>query len=174
MRKILVLGVILGVVLLSQPVLAAPGISVTIEVVDQITGGADLSAEYNVKVESITFEEEDVVLTIRPANSAERLSGEQAADISWFDWTSQSFSLLAGDIEEFPLHATLPAGVSEGYYRFVAEGIATIPGEPFAQDADSKEIVVVIEETIPEFTTIAIPVAAIFGIILLIRRRKQK
>jgi hypothetical protein len=29
-------------------------------------------------------------------------------------------------------------------------------------------------EVIPEFTTIAIPVAAIFGLLLLIRRRKQK
>jgi uncharacterized repeat protein (TIGR01451 family) len=156
--------------------IANPGISVSIEVIDQITGGADLSAEYNVKVESITTVAEDVVLTIRPAEASELLAGEQPADISWFDWTSKSFSLAVGATEEFPLYASLPAGVSMGDYRFVADGEATVPGMPWvpAEDSDSKEIVVVTEETIPEFTTIAIPVAATLGLLLLIRRRKQK
>lgn len=144
--------------------------------IDQITGGADLSAEYNVKVESITTVDEDVVLTIRSAEALELFAGEQPADISWFDWTSQSFSLAAGATDEFPLYASLPAGVSMGDYRFVADGVATVPSMPWlpASDSDSKEIVVVTEETIPEFSTIAIPVAATLGLLLLIRRRKQK
>ena len=134
----------------------------------------DLSAEYNVKVTSITTVAEDVVLTIRSAEAAELVGTEQPADISWFDWTSQSFSLAAGAIEEFPLHVSLPAGVSAGDYRFVAEGDATVPGMPWiAQDSDSQEILVVTEETIPEFSTIAIPVAAILGLFMLIRRRKR-
>ena len=176
MKKIVIFAVALGIALFCQPVLASPGISVSIEVIDKITGGADLSAEYNVKVESITTVDEDVVLTIRSAEASELSPGEQPADISWFDWTSQSFSLAAGATVEFPLYASLPAGVSAGNYRFVADGSATVPGMPWlpAEDSDSKEIVVVTEETIPEFTTIAIPVATIFGLLLLIRRRKQK
>jgi hypothetical protein len=174
MRKIWVIAVALGIALLCQPVLASPGISVSIEVIDKITGGADLSAEYNVKVTSITTVAEDVVLTIRSAEAAELVGTEQPVDISWFDWTSQSFSLAVGAIEEFPLYANLPAGVSAGDYRFVAEGDATVPGMPWiAQDSDSQEILVVTEETIPEFSTIAIPVAAILGLLLLIRRRKR-
>ena len=55
MRKIWVIAVALGIALLCQPALANPGIVVTVEVVDQITGGSDLSAEYNVKVESICY-----------------------------------------------------------------------------------------------------------------------
>ena len=177
MKKIVIIAVALGIALLCQPVIANPGISVSIEVIDQITGGADLSAEYNVKVESITTVDEDVVLTIRPAEASELSAGEQPADISWFDWTSQSFSLADGATVEFPMYASLPAGVPMGNYRFVADGVATVPGMPWlpAEDSDSKEIVVVTEETIPEFTTIAIPVAAVFGIVLLMqRRRKQK
>ncbi|HIE32304.1 MAG TPA: hypothetical protein EYP67_08040 [Methanosarcinales archaeon] len=42
-------AVVLGIALFCQPVLANPGISVSIEVIDKITGGADLSAEYKVK-----------------------------------------------------------------------------------------------------------------------------
>jgi hypothetical protein len=53
-RKIWVIALALGIALFCQPVLASPGISVSIEVIDKITGGADLSAEYNVKVTSIT------------------------------------------------------------------------------------------------------------------------
>ena len=176
MKKIVIIAVALGIALLCQPVLANPGIEVSIVVIDQITGGADLSAEYNVKVVSITTVAEDVVLTIRPAEASELSLGGQPADISWFDWTSKSFSLAAGATVEFPLYASLPAGVSAGNYRFVAEGEATVPGVPWlpAEDSDSKEIVVVTEETIPEFSTIAIPVAATLGLLLLIRRRKQQ
>ena len=176
MKKIVIFAVALGIALLCQPVLASPGISVSIEVIDQITGGADLSAEYNVKVESITTVAEDVVLTIRPAELSELSPGEQPADISWFDWTAQSFSLADGATVEFPMYASLPAGVPMGNYRFVADGEAIVPGMPWlpAEDSDSKEIVVVTEETIPEFSTIAIPVAATLGLLLLIRRRKQK
>ena len=185
MRKILVLTtVILGVVLfLCQPVLASPGITVTIEVVDKQAGGSDLSAEYNVKVESVTTITENVDLSIRPADSSELIGTEQPADISWFDWSSKpTFSLAAGDTVEFPLYASLPAGISAEDYRFFAEGNAYDPMDPFcpgpdcfaAEDSDSQEILVVTEETIPEFSTIAIPVAATLGLLLLIRRRKQK
>ncbi len=55
MRGIGIFAVVIGIALLCQPALANPGINVSIEVIDQITGGADLSAEYNVKVESITM-----------------------------------------------------------------------------------------------------------------------
>jgi hypothetical protein len=176
MRKTLFIAVILGIVLFSQPVLANPGISITVDVIDKYTGGADLSAEYNVKVESMTGVEEDVVLTIRPAETSELLSGEQQADISWFDWTFKSFSLAAGAIQEFTLHASLPAGVSAGDYRFVAEGNATDPTMPWmpAEDSDSQEIVVVTEATIPEFPTIALPIISALGIMLLMTRRKGR
>jgi len=175
MRGIGIFAVVIGIALLCHPALANPGINVSIEVIDQITGGADLSAEYNVKVESITNVAEDVVLTIRSAESSELSTGEDPADISWFDWTSQSFSLAAGDTEEFPLYASLPAGVSEGDYRFVADGEATVPNMPWlpAEDSDSKEIVVVTEETIPEFSTIALPAVTILGLFLMMYRRKQ-
>lgn len=175
MKKIVMVAVAVGLALLCQPALAEPGIEVTIEVVDQVTGGADLSAEYIVKVESITSVAEDVNLTIRPAEASELLSGEQPADISWFDWSSKpTFSLAAWETVEFPLYVSLPAGVSVGNYRFVAEGNATVPNMPWlpAQSSASEEIIVTTEETIPEFTTIAIPVAAIFGLLLLIRKRK--
>ena len=176
MRRIGIFAVVLGIALLCQPAMANPGISVSIEVIDQITGGADLSAEYNVKVTSLSGLAEDVVLTIRPAEASELSAGEQPADISWFDWTSQSFSLAAGTTEEFPLYASLPAGVSAGDYRFVADGSATVPGMPWlpASGSDSKDIVVVTEETIPEFSTIAIPVAATLGLFLMIYRRKKQ
>lgn len=188
MRKIVVLAVILGVVLvLCQPVLASPGITVTIVVVDKQAGGSDLSAEYNVKVTSITDLDENVNLSIRPADPTavppELIGAEQPADISWFDWSSKpTFSLAAGDTVEFPLYANLPAGISAGDYRFVAEGNAYDPTDPLCpgsdcfatEDSDYQEIVVVTEETIPEFTTIAIPVAAILGLFLLIRRRKEQ
>ncbi len=160
----------------SQPVLANPGISVTVEVIDKYAGGADLSAEYNVKVESITTVDEDVVLTIRPADPSELLSGEQPADISWFDWTSKSFSLAAGTTQEFTLDASLPPGVSQGDYRFVAAGSAIVPGMSWlpAEDSDNKEIVVVTEATIPEFPTIALPIISALGIMLLMSRRKGR
>jgi hypothetical protein len=177
MRKIVILAVILGLVLFFQPVLASPGITVTVEVVDKQAGGADLSAEYNVKVTSITDVPENVDLSIRPAEPSELIGAEEPAVISWFDWSSKpTFSLAAWDTVEFSLYVNLPAGVSAGEYRFVAVGGAIDPDDPLAlaEDADSQEIIVVSEETIPEFTTIAIPVAAIFGLILLIRGRKQK
>lgn len=177
MKKLVIIAVALGIALFCQPVLASPGISVSIEVIDQNTGGADLSAEYKVHVTSLsTTVDEDVVLTIRSAELSELFPGEQPADISWFDWTSQSFSLAAETTDEFPLYASLPAGVSMGNYRFVADGVATDPDLPWLPESgsDSKEIVVVTEETIPEFSTIAIPVAATLGLLLLIRRRKQK
>lgn len=175
MKQIVVFAVVLGIALLCQPVLANPGISVSIEVIDKITGGADLSAEYNVKVTSLSGVAEDVELTIRPAELSELIGTEQPADIGWFDWTSQSFSLASGDTKEFPLYGSLPAGVSAGNYRFVADGEATVPGMPWlpASDSDSKEIVVVTEETIPEFSTIAVPVVAVIGLLLLMRRRKE-
>jgi hypothetical protein len=176
-RKIWVIALALGIALLCQPVLASPGISVSIEVIDKITGGADLSAEYNVKVTSITTVDEDVVLTIRSAEASELFAGEQPADISWFDWTSQSFSLPYGDTVQFPLYVSLPAGVSAGDYRFVADGSAVVPGVPTwmipPESSASQQIIVTTEETIPEFSTIAIPVATTLGLLLLIRRRKR-
>jgi len=161
-----------------SPVESCPGIVVTIESVDKMAGGADLSAEYNVIITSITTENEDVELTIRPADPAELLAGEQPADISWFDWTSQSYNLAPGQIRVFPLHVILPVGISEGDYRFVADGRATIPCLPCPlpqeTSSDSQEIVVVTDSTIPEFPTIAIPIISILGIMLLMSRRKGK
>ena len=177
MRKILlVLGVVFGIALVCQPALAYPGISVSIDVIDNITGGSDLSAEYTVKIESITTADEEANLTIRPATLAELSPGEEPADISWFDWTYKEFDLPAGTTKEYPLYVTLPVGVPMGNYRFVAEGKAIDPTMPWmpAESSDGEEIIVTTEETIPEFTTIAIPVAAILGLLVLIRRRKQK
>jgi len=177
MKKLVIFAVALGIALFCQSAIADPdpGIVVSIEVIDQITGGTDLSAEYKVKIQSITTADEEANLTIRPATSAELMPGEQPADISWFDWTYKEFDLPAGATKEYPLYANLPVGVSAGNYRFVAEGKAIIPTMPWLPDefSASKEIIVTTEETIPEFPTIAIPVAAILGLLLLIRRRKQ-
>jgi len=178
MKKILIVAVVLGIALFCQPAIADPdpGIVVSIEVIDQITGGSDLSAEYKVKIQSITLADQDANITIRPATSAELMPGEQPADISWFDWTYKEFDLPAGATKEYPLYVNLPVGVPAGNYKFAAEGKAIIPTMPWmpAESSDSKEIIVTTEETIPEFTRIAIPVAAIFGLLVLIRGRKKQ
>lgn len=83
---------------------ADPGISVTIQDVDPYAPGAT----YNVRVESITTETENVMLTV---------SGDSSLI---FSWTSQEFALDPSEIKEFPLEVNVADGTPPGNYEFTA------------------------------------------------------
>lgn len=155
--NMLVLAVTSGAVSASQFVFVALGITVTIELVDLITGGTDLSA---------TFEEGDNAHNIQPADSSEVSGTEKPAEISWFDGIYKKFGLPAFATQQYPLDATLPTGVPPG--EFVAGREAVEP-----ESYDVGQTTVTTEESIPEFTTIAIPAAAILGLMFLFNRRRR-
>jgi hypothetical protein len=154
--NMLVLAVTSGAVSASQFVFVALGITVTIELVDLITGGTDLSA---------TFEEGDNDHNIQPADSSEVSGTEKPAEISWFDGIYKKFGLPAFATQEYPLDATLPTGVPPG--EFVAGREAV---EPESYDVGQTTGT---PDEIPEFTTIAIPAAAILGLMFLFNRRRR-
>jgi len=68
----------------------------------------------------------------------------------------------------------VPSDAPPGTYNHTVNATATY-GVPYPPFTATQDVFTDVETTVvPEFTTIAIPVAAIFGLLLLIRRRKQK
>ena len=79
------------------------------------------------------------------------------------------FDINTNESKYSNLSIFVPTNAQPGTYEHTVNATAT--AAPFIIE----KVDTTVETTvIPEFTTIAIPVAAIFGLLLLIRRRKQK
>ena len=87
---------------------------------------------------------------------------------SSYTFNPATFTITTGDEITSVLSIDVPTDAQPDTYEHIIKGTATAE--------DITEVVTTTVETavIPEFTTMAIPVAAIFGILLLIRRRKQQ
>jgi len=79
------------------------------------------------------------------------------------------FDINTSESKYSTLSIFVPSGAPPGTYNHTVNATAT--AVPFIIE---KVTTTVETSVIPEFTSIAIPVAAIFGLLLLIRRRKQK
>lgn len=162
MNKLIKIVVTASVLLaLIATVSADPGIEVTVTPIDnEVLPGE--TATYEVNVTSITTVAEHVVLSIDP----ERTGWGYTFVPTEFDLTPESTVISS-------LRIAVPAGVTPDTYIHNVTGNASY--EPFPGWVTYQEGCYLYVKTtvIPEFQTIAIPAAAIFGLFLLIRRRAK-
>jgi len=138
---------------------ADPGISVdVIPVNDEVLPGE--TAIYNVSVYCFAGMTEHVLLEIANPTSG------------WtYTFDPGEFDIDDGETLYSNLTMEVPSGASPSDYYHDVNATATFWG----YTVESTAYTDVLTTVIPEFTTIAIPVAAIFGLLLLMqRRRKQK
>ena len=88
------------------------------------------------------------------------------------------FSETTGDVpgggtKEVDLSVTVPAGKPQGTYTFDVNADWQKPMGPLTIRKTSNYLGVVLDVEIPEFSTIAVPVVAVIGLLLLMRRRKE-
>jgi uncharacterized membrane protein len=155
--------VIVSVLLVATIGMVSAGIVVDVtSVKDTVAPGE--TATYIVNVTSITTESEEIVLLIDDPTPG------------WgFNFNPNNYIIGPGDSVYSDLDITVPsdAAVGEYYHTVNATAYDPILGE-WLGVIQFTIYTNVPTTVIPEFTTIAIPVAAIFGLFLLIRRRKQR
>ena len=158
MRKILLAGIVIVFALTASVVEAVPGISLDITPMnDKVLPGE--TAIYKVKVTSEVDMDEKVHLSI-----TNPISG-------WnYTFSDNDFDLPAYGSKTVDMFITVAPDASPGdYYHDVrAEGKA------FGITVEDTVYTNVLTTVIPEFTTIAIPAAAIFVMLFFIRRRARK
>ncbi len=87
-----------------------------------------------------------------------------------YTFDPDEFYIDDGETVHSTLTMDVPSDASLGEYYHDVNATATFMGYVVESTAYTN----VLTSVIPEFSTIAIPVAAIFGLLLLIRRRRQK
>ena len=121
--------------------------------------------------ETATYEVNVSYFIAYPATEHVALSIDNA--IWSYTYDPAEFDIRTGESKYSTLSIDVPQNAQPGTYVHKVNATGTyeiIPGWPMTQDVFTD-----VETTvIPEFTTIAVPAAAIFGLVLLIRRRKQK
>jgi len=158
MRRILLAGIVFTLALVTISLVgASPGISLDITPInDKVLPGE--TASYEVKVTSQVSIDETVHLSI-----TDPISG-------WsYIFSENDFNLPAYGSKTVEMFITVASDASPGdYYHDVkAEGI------PFFGIAVEKTVYTnVLTTVIPEFSTIAIPVVAILGLVFLFNRKK--
>jgi uncharacterized membrane protein len=137
---------------------ANPGISVDVTPV-KAEVLSDETAIYNVSVYCFAGFTEHVLLAISNPTS---------------DWTytfdPDEFDINDGETVYSNLTMAVPTGASPGEYYHDVNATASFMG----WEVEKTTYTNVLTTVIPEFATIALPVAAIFGLLLLIRRRKEQ
>ena len=157
MRKILLAGIVFALALVTASLVeASPGISLDITPVnDTVLPGE--TASYEVNVTSQVNWDETVHLSI-----TDPISG-------WsYTFSENDFNLPAFGSKTVDMFITVASDASPGdYYHDVkAEGKA------FGITVEDTVYTNVLTTVIPEFTTIAIPVAAIFVLFFVLRRKR--
>ena len=91
-----------------------------------------------------------------------------------YDFSETTGDVLPGETKEVVLSVTVPADKPQGTYTFdvYADWDTTYFGF-LTISKTSNYLDVVLEVLIPEFSTIAVPVVTVIGLLLLMRRRKQ-
>lgn len=141
---------------------ADPGIVVYVTPIsDTVAQGG--TATYTVNVSSITTDSETIVLLIDNPTSG------------WgFDFDPNNYIIDPDSSVYSDLDITVPSDAAVGEYYHTVNATAYTPDLEFLGVVQFAVFTNVLTTVIPEFTTIAIPVAAIFGLFVLIRGRKQK
>ena len=141
---------------------ADPGIVMEVTPIDnEVLPGETATYEVNVSYFMTWPSSEHVVLSIdNPIWS--------------YTFDPAEFDINTGESKYSTLSIDVPSGAPPGTYEHRVNATATY-GVPYPPFTATQDVSTDVETTvIPEFTTIAIPVAAIFGLLLLIRRRKQQ
>ena len=157
MRKILLAGIVFALALVTASLVEAnPGISLDITPInDTVLPGE--TASYEVNVTSQVNWDETVHLSI-----TNPISG-------WsYTFSENDFNLPASGSKTVDMFITVASDASPGdYYHDVkAEGIL------FGVTVEDTVYTNVLTTVIPEFTTIAIPAAAIFVLLFVLRRKR--
>ena len=163
MKKELMKAFVIASVLLVATIgMVSAGIVVDVtSVKDTVAPGE--TATYNVNVTSITTADEKIVLLIDDPTPG------------WGYGFNPNNYIIAPDASVYSdLDITVPSDAAIGEYYHTVNATAYTPYMEFLGVVQFTIYTNVPTTVIPEFTTIAIPVAAIFGLLLLIRRRKQK
>ena len=116
---------------------------------------------YTVEVKSITTEIEHVTLSIE-----EVVSG-------WgYNFSEHEFDIAPGETKFSNLDVSVPSTTSLGAYESTIKAEALVPGwPPFLAE---KSYFTIITTTVPEFTTVLIPVTTILRMFLLLRLKKRR
>ena len=156
-RKILLAGIVFVLALVTASVVeAGPGISLDITPInDKVLPGE--TASYKVKVTSEVDMDEKVHLSI-----TNPISG-------WnYTFSENDFNLPAHASKTVDMYITVASDASPGdYYHDVKA-----EGKVFGITVEETVYTNVMTTVIPEFSTIAIPAAAIFVMLFFIRRRR--
>ena len=163
MKKELMKAFVIASVLLVATIgMVSAGIVVDVtSVKDTVAPGE--TATYNVNVTSITTADEKIVLLIDDPTPG------------WgFNFDPNNYNISAYESVNSDLEISVPSTAAVGEYYHTVNATAYTPGMELLGIVQFAIYTNVPTTVIPEFTTIAIPVAAIFGLFLLIRRRKQK
>ena len=141
---------------------ADPGIVMDVTPIDnEVLPGETATYEVNVSYFQSWPSSEHVVLSIDNA-------------IWSYTFDPAYFDINTGESKYSTLSISVPTNAQPGTYNHTVNATATA-GIPFPPFIIKEGVTTDVNTTvIPEFTTIAIPVAAIFGLLLLIRRRKQQ
>jgi hypothetical protein len=125
--------------------------------------------------ETATYEVNVSYFMAYPATEHVVLSIDNA--IWSYTYDLAEFDISTGESKYSTLSIDVPSSAPTGTYLHTVNATATgeIVIPPMTPITIKEDVITTVETTvIPEFTTIAIPAAAIFGLVLLIRRRKQK
>lgn len=157
MRKELFLFVLLAIVLATGIASATPGLVVGVTPVkDTVLPGE--TATYNVTVASIATITEHVTLSISNPTSG------------WvYTFDPVEFDIEPDEIVLSTLSMNVPSDAAPGEYYHDMKA----SGEFLGVEIESSVYTNILTTVIPEFTTIAIPVAAILGLIFLFNRRRR-
>ncbi|MCK4458401.1 MAG: PEF-CTERM sorting domain-containing protein [Methanosarcinales archaeon] len=96
--------------------------------------------------------------------------------ISWDTRFSENLFIISPHQPEktVTLEIDVPPGTPVGDYLQKVRGDAYLPGMEWLGSIESSEFPITVTVTeIPEFSTIAVPVVAVIGLLLLMRRRKE-
>ena len=157
MKKILLAGIVFALALVTASLVeASPGISLDITPVnDTVLPGE--TASYEVNVTSQVDMEETVHLSI-----TNPISG-------WnYTFSENDFNLPAHASKTVDMYITVASDASPGDYYHDVRAEGKFLGVPVEDTVYTN----VLTTVIPEFTTIAIPAAAIFVLLFVLRRKR--
>jgi len=157
MKKILLAGIVFALALVTISVVeASPGISLDITPInDTVLPGE--TASYEVNVTSQVDMEETVNLSVKNQTSG------------WnYTFSENDFNLPAWGSKTVDMFITVASDASPGDYYHDVRAEGKFLGVPVEDTVYTN----VLTKVIPEFTTIAIPAAAIFVLLFVLRRKR--